>query len=173
MATGELVRRLHGHIHEVNGCAFRPDGRLLVISSRDGTLRLWHVPDGEFVRIFEGHTNGVTICAFSPDGRLIASTSWDCTLRLWEASSGALTCVLQGLDGALNHCAFRPDGSMLVVTTCSDKTLHLWDTVARREPARWHVDASIYGCAWHPTDALVVAGNSVGNAHVLGVDGPY
>jgi len=42
-ASGHIVRVLRGHGHDVSGVAFAPDGKWLVSSSIDGTVRRWQL----------------------------------------------------------------------------------------------------------------------------------
>jgi len=45
MTTGEIIHSFLTHFDEVNGLAFSPDGRYLVTSSKDGTVRIWGIPE--------------------------------------------------------------------------------------------------------------------------------
>lgn len=42
--TGQQLSTLKGHTDRITGILFAPDGRTLVLASRDGTIRLWGVP---------------------------------------------------------------------------------------------------------------------------------
>jgi WD40 repeat protein len=74
----------------VRGLAFSPDGKLLVATSLDGTIRVWSTAtlvDGKpsrALRSLQGHEGGVTGIALSADGTLLASSSHDGTVRLWS-----------------------------------------------------------------------------------------
>jgi len=83
-----LLRTFEGHSSFVNGCAFSPDGQLIVSASWDRTLKVWDALTGEMLRTLEGHSAYVRGCAFSPDGQLIVSASWDRTLKVWDALTG-------------------------------------------------------------------------------------
>jgi WD40 repeat protein len=40
----EELARIEAHVGQVNNLAFRPDGRLLMTTGQDGTIRLWGIP---------------------------------------------------------------------------------------------------------------------------------
>jgi WD40 repeat protein len=44
VSTGALVSTLTGHTDAVVSLALSHDGKLLVSSSKDGTIRLWNIP---------------------------------------------------------------------------------------------------------------------------------
>ena len=87
-ADGSPKGILEGHLTEVSGLAFGPDGRL-ASSARDQTIRLWDPASGQNLLILKGHTGPIRRIAFSPDGRTLASASDDRTLKLWEAAPAA------------------------------------------------------------------------------------
>lgn len=67
----------------VTACAFSPDGRLVLASSEDGTLKVWEAESGLERATLEGHAKSVTDCCFTSDGKHVVSASNDGTLRKW------------------------------------------------------------------------------------------
>jgi NB-ARC domain/TIR domain/WD domain, G-beta repeat len=98
-----LIRTLEGHSSYVLGCAFSPDGKLIVSASIDCTLKVWDTDTGQMLRSLEGHSSEVNGCAFSPDGRLIVSASWDRTLKVWDAETNQ-TLATFFADGRMFCC---------------------------------------------------------------------
>jgi len=84
--TGRPVLTLKGHSGFVTAVAFSPDGKRIVTTSEDNTLRLWETEAGQEVLTLKGHTNIVRSVAFSRDGKRIISGGWDKTVRVWDAS---------------------------------------------------------------------------------------
>jgi WD40 repeat protein len=78
-----------GHTDGVQSAAFSPDGKRIVTTSRDNTVRLWDAESGKQIgEPLTGHTDGVRSAAFSPDGKRIVTASDDKTARLLRIFSG-------------------------------------------------------------------------------------
>ncbi len=80
---------LVGHLYEVEGLAFSPDGRL-ASSGYDKTIRLWDPSSGQTLLILKGHAGRIRNVRFSPDGRTLASASSDRTIKLWDAAPASV-----------------------------------------------------------------------------------
>jgi WD40 repeat protein len=65
---------LQGHEHPVRTLAFRADGRLLVTTGTDRTIRLWAIPGGIELATYPGYEYGMD-ATFTPDGRWILASS--------------------------------------------------------------------------------------------------
>lgn len=71
--TQRIVRQLWGHSNRITSLDFSPDGRWIVSSSLDSTIRTWDLPTGgciDGVRLESVATN----VKFSPNGEYLATT---------------------------------------------------------------------------------------------------
>lgn len=116
---------------------FSPNGRLLATSGRrDGTVRLWKMPDGQPLEPVLRHKNSagreaaVSLGYFSPDGGLLA-TLCDRSVRLWRMPEcQSLKPILAhrtwlGRKREVSGLYFSPDGRLLA--TCAwDGQVRLW-----------------------------------------------
>jgi WD40 repeat protein len=78
---------LTGHTEYVEEVRFSPDGRTLVSSSGDHTVRLWNVADPRRpakIATLTGHTATVSAVAFTSDGQRLATAGADGTVRSWD-----------------------------------------------------------------------------------------
>jgi WD40 repeat protein len=87
----------------VRGLAASPDGKLLVTSCYDDTVRLWNAGTGQEILRLPGHgEEGVvtTPIAFTRDGKRFVTTADDLFVRVWDVPTGK----------ALAEHAARPPG---------------------------------------------------------------
>lgn len=78
------LKRLKGHSHFVSDVKISSDGKFLISSSWDNSLRLWNINSGKTIQSFIGHQKDVLSVCFSKDQRQILSGSRDGTIRLWN-----------------------------------------------------------------------------------------
>ena len=76
-----------GHRDWVEHVAFSADGQSLVSSSRDGTVKAWHVASGELLcELWNSHSDPPMHIAFSADGEQLAIRSEQGKIALLDTS---------------------------------------------------------------------------------------
>jgi WD40 repeat protein len=157
-------RSLPGHAKSVLAVEFTHDGKTLVSSSRDSTIKLWDIATGELKRTMTQHTADVYSLAFSPDGSLMASGSVDMKIILWDAKTFEPVRTLLGhtkgpKGSGVREVEFSPDGKTLA-SVSEDNTFRLWDVasgdlkVTRKE----HTD-KVKGLAYYPDGNTIATGS--------------
>ena len=83
----QIVARLQlGHYGPVTGCAWSPDGSLLLSASYDHTLKVWDAATGDCLLSLSGHSRPVMGCAWSPDGQQILACFNDGSVSVFGAA---------------------------------------------------------------------------------------
>src|SRR5262249_16950025 len=77
-----LIRTLEGHSDSVRGCAFSPDGKLIVSASYDSTLKVWDSETGQTLATF--FADGPMYCC-AIYGEMIAAGGARGVYFLWLA----------------------------------------------------------------------------------------
>lgn len=115
IATGRPVGPVLAHANTVFDAAFSPDGRTLVSSSSDRTVRRWSVPEGaEIGRPLDLHRT-VHRVAFAPDGRSLITQDFE-LIRGWTLPQEGLPILRVPLDGRASFVALGTDGTLAMAT---------------------------------------------------------
>ena len=137
--TGASVSRLTGHMAWVSDLRFSSDGRTLISSSADQTIRLWRWPDTQPERIIRGHRDEVHEIFPSPDGASLVSRSKDGAILRWDLSKPPRTRGYITLSGSLaqdrRRLAFPENGGSIVGVE-TNGGIATWSTLDGRELSR-------------------------------------
>lgn len=109
----------------INTAGFSPDGKMMVSTSYDHSLRIWDVEKGSLIRTITGHNSYVIFAVFSPNGKYIVSGSDDKTIRVWDAETGDELQMMEGDNDRLECIAFTPDSRSIIVGS-SNGTIRIW-----------------------------------------------
>lgn len=119
-----LVRTLEGHTDAVGNLVFSPDGRLLVSTSNDKSLKVWetHIWQERFTQ--SGLSDTPKSCIISPDGAHILLICGK-TILILDAVTGAEKFRLRH-QTYVNATAISPDGRYIYANgrRC---TIIIWD----------------------------------------------
>jgi serine/threonine protein kinase/WD40 repeat protein len=104
--------------------AFSPDGRLLALGQRDGTVTVYEVDGWKEANRLKA-VSAPTFLAFHPDGARLAAAGRTGTIQVWEVTTGNLLyqVPLSTLPWGL---AWHPRGGLLAAA-CQDKNVYLLD----------------------------------------------
>ncbi len=108
-----------------NLVAFSPDGRHLVTTGNDGSLRLWDARTGRQIRAVSPNLGTVFGLAFSPDGSRLGTVSTDGTVRLWYGRTLQQKLIVdrQAWPSALTGSIWpRPGATVRFASMCSPST---------------------------------------------------
>ncbi len=141
VATGESVQTLEGHRAYVTDLQFTPDGKHLISSSTDQTIRLWNWPEGRTVAVLHGHLDQVDGLATSPDGRTFASRCRDGSIFLWPLYPSTRPPAYRTLMVDVPNLRRRPpvftSDSKSIIAVDPNGQLAQWDIATLRQTRRW------------------------------------
>lgn len=160
-AWDACIRSLHGHTGHISSVSVCCNGKWILSTSEDGTIRLWDAETGVTSSTLLGHTDTVTHASFSPDGQIVASSSLDMTVRVWEPLTGVVLYTLESHNQGILCLFFSTDGSYLVSTSCEQ--ICVWDTKTQRLLSTLDNDQNDFAYAnFIPGGHLIVTSTVVG-----------
>lgn len=125
LKSNKPVCRMVGHQKLVNHVSFLPDGRHVVSSSFDNSIKVWDGLKGTFLGTLRGHVAPVYQTAWSSDNRLLVSCSKDTTLKVWDVRTRKLSVDLPGHADEVYAVDWSIDGKR-VASGGKDKMIRLW-----------------------------------------------
>jgi WD40 repeat protein/predicted Ser/Thr protein kinase len=137
--------------------AYRPDGRLFAVGTRDRRVWLWDVEAGRPARGAPLELDGqVWAVAFSPDGRTLLTGTEKRRVEFWDVATGEKRPEPLRHDKAVYAVAYSPDGRS-VLTGGEDMTARLWDAATHQPLGDTLVhQGTVYAVAFRPPDGRVL-----------------
>lgn len=166
--SGRMLNALDDHEAEVVYVDFSPDGKWLVTSAKDDTVRIRNAADGTLVSVLRVPGKSFLLgAALSPDNRWVVTVSNDDPMRVWNwrGTSGTYAAELHREFVESVGVEFSPD-SRLLLTVDTDHSARLWEVATGRNLHEFPHDDSIHEAVFSP-DGRWIATASVDSTAVL------
>jgi WD40 repeat protein len=125
----------------VSDLLFTPDGKVLISSSGDQTIRLWDWSTFKQTGVLCGHLDEVDGLALAPNGRTLVSRCKDGSIYLWDVTKISRHPGYQTLPSRLDYSSavFTPDGRSILGADMNGGVA-LWDAFTLTETRRLRGD---------------------------------
>jgi WD40 repeat protein len=136
VADGSLLAGpITAHSNGTTSVAFSPDGQLLASGGRDGTAKIWHLPEMTLLRTLNGgagYRPRVFAVAFTIDGQMLA-VGGQGGVVFYDVAAGKLVRELKGAGSTLT-LSISPDNQFIANGTsltdqqgqCADCAVKTW-----------------------------------------------
>ncbi len=133
-----VTNELAAHTDSVYGLSFSTDGKLLISTGLDRSVRVWSTEDfSEVSEISETHEISSNCACLSNRGNLLATGGSDGHVRVWNWKTKDLVSTLRVGDPSKKRqrnsivisLTFSPDDNMLIFGGSSPNHLQFWERI--------------------------------------------
>ena len=163
------------------------DGRLVISSSRDESVKVWELESGKEISAFTCHSATHGSMAIIPDGKNVVIASGDGSLEVWNLESGrelrrlinnrdlyrsarilSYGIPLEIMAGRIVNCSVVVTDDRRWVISCQwDNVIDVWDYASGKIITSFYANANILDVAVTPDGRTIVAGDSIGGVYFL------
>jgi len=79
----KVIRQWQAHLARIPALAFSRDGKMLISSSGDGSVKFWRVPDGTLLKSLDGYASEVSAFALFPQENALILGTAEGIVEVW------------------------------------------------------------------------------------------
>ncbi|OMJ75519.1 hypothetical protein SteCoe_25335 [Stentor coeruleus] len=150
---------LKGHIENVKGISFSPDGVYLASAGCDKIIKVWTFADKSLAFELSGHKNIIWSLDFSFDSKFLVSGSDDTKIKVWSIENKSLDFTLAGHKQGVAIAKFSPDGKY-IASGSDDQDIIIWDFKSKESKhlLKGHSN-TVWGLAFNPEGLILASGS--------------
>lgn len=89
LVDNTLIQELVGHSSAIRTATFSPDGKYLITTSADSTVKIWNIRKGNLIGELQSSSYySFNSANYSPDGKNIVTTESHIGTKIWNATNG-------------------------------------------------------------------------------------
>ncbi|MDR2094052.1 MAG: caspase family protein [Treponema sp.] len=150
-----------GHSDLVNTAVYSPDGKFILSSSWDETIKIWDAASGREIKTIPVHGKTPLCAVWDKGGLFIAAGFWDGSVSIWDRESGAELKSFKGHGGAVNAVLFNADDSR-IITASFDGTIKVWDSVSAENTGTMNASGTVNAAVCSPDGDSLASGGGDG-----------
>jgi len=111
-----------GHTNDVIKAQYSPDGKMVLTSSWDRSLKIWDAKTGMILQEIDSKSQEAG--QFSPDGSKVLAISGDTVMNIWNVTTADIYISIHETN-PITCARFSPDGKRVAI--CTDEMIKVWD----------------------------------------------
>lgn len=155
------IEKLAGHTENVEALSYSPDGKYLVSTGWDRSIRVWDTETWTEIKNFIAHDAPVSCVSYSRDGKFVISGARDNSIRIWD-SAWNVKYNLFGHQNTINSVLMGPK-LKYAYSGGADGMVKLWDLAKKGE-------SKTLATMPRPVNALAI--NLTGTEVYVATEGP-
>lgn len=114
------------HSDGINSLHFSPNGKYLISSSDDSTIKIWNAYDYSLLKTFK-RPKPENDVIFTPDSKKLVAGGRDSLVKILDADNGAVIQVFKKHRGAVTTVQFMPNNEDYLFSAGTDSMVYKWD----------------------------------------------
>ena len=94
--TGRSAMTLEGHVKDILGLDWSPNGYHLASASADNTVKIWDMRTLRNIYTISAHSSLVSDVKYNRDGYYLATTGYDGCVKIWSGDDFRLIKSMEG-----------------------------------------------------------------------------
>ena len=136
MLLGREILTFTAHTDEIYSLQYSPNGRYLVSSSEDSTIKIWNAYDYSLIKIITTQKPEVAVI-FTPDSKQLVAGGKDSLVKFLDIATGNVVKTLKRHKATVTGLAFLPSNDQFLFSCGSDSMIYKWD-LDKGEMDRWY-----------------------------------